>query len=64
MEYEGIVYEKEDRIAIIRLNQPEVMNAYTRKMVWEMASALDDAAEDDEIRALIIPVQVKDSVPV
>ena len=54
MEYEGIVYEKESRIAIIRLNQPDVMNAYTRKMVREMASALDDAAEDDEIRALII----------
>jgi 2-(1,2-epoxy-1,2-dihydrophenyl)acetyl-CoA isomerase len=54
MAYEDIVYEKEGRIAILTLNRPEVMNAYTRKMVWELADALDDAAQDDEIRGLIV----------
>ncbi|MCK5428076.1 MAG: enoyl-CoA hydratase/isomerase family protein, partial [Anaerolineales bacterium] len=54
MDYEDIIYEKEGVIAILTLNRPEVMNAYTRKMVREMADALDDAARDDEIRGLII----------
>jgi 2-(1,2-epoxy-1,2-dihydrophenyl)acetyl-CoA isomerase len=54
MAYEDIIYEKTDRIAILKLNRPEVMNAYTRKMVREMADALDDAARDDAIRGLII----------
>ncbi len=54
MDYQDIIYEKEGRIAILTLNRPEVMNSYTRKMVREMADALDDAANDDEIRGLII----------
>jgi len=37
MAYENILYEKEGRTAILTLNQPEVMNAYTRKMVREIA---------------------------
>jgi len=54
MDFKDIIYEKEDRIAILTLNRPEVMNSYTRQMVREMADALDDAANDDEIRGLII----------
>jgi 2-(1,2-epoxy-1,2-dihydrophenyl)acetyl-CoA isomerase len=54
MAYENILYEKEGRTAILTLNQPEVMNAYTRKMVREIADALDDAARDDAIRGLIV----------
>jgi len=54
MDYKDIIYEKEGRIAILTFNRPEVMNAYTRSMVREMADALDDATQDDEIRGLII----------
>jgi len=54
MNYEDIVYEKDGRIATITLNRPDVLNAYTSSMVAEMAEALDDAAADDAIRALII----------
>jgi len=54
MTYEDIIYEKEDQIAIITLNRPERLNAYTRKMVREVVAALDDAAEDNDIRVLII----------
>jgi len=54
MDYKDIIYEKDGRIAVITLNRPDVLNAYTGKMVEQMASALDDAAADDEIRALVI----------
>ncbi|MCX6013077.1 MAG: enoyl-CoA hydratase-related protein [Chloroflexi bacterium] len=54
MTYEDIIYQKENHLAIITLNRPQVMNAYTRKTVRELVSAIDDAAEDDNIRALIL----------
>jgi 2-(1,2-epoxy-1,2-dihydrophenyl)acetyl-CoA isomerase len=54
MTYQDIIYEKDSTVAIIALNRPNVLNAYTVKMVSEMGTALDDAAQDDRIRALII----------
>ena len=54
MTYQDIIYNKDKTIAIITLNRPDVLNAYTGRMASEMAAALDDAAEDDNIRALII----------
>lgn len=54
MTYEDIIYQKEKHLAIITLNRPQVMNAYTRKTVRELVSAIDDSAEDDSIRALIL----------
>ena len=54
MTYQDIIYQKDKTIATITLNRPDVFNAYTSNMVAEMAAALDDAAADDAIRALII----------
>jgi 2-(1,2-epoxy-1,2-dihydrophenyl)acetyl-CoA isomerase len=54
MSYKDIIYEKDGYVATLTLNRPQVLNAYTGAMVGEMASALDDAATDDDIRALII----------
>jgi 2-(1,2-epoxy-1,2-dihydrophenyl)acetyl-CoA isomerase len=54
MNYEDIIYEKDGTVAIITLNRPEVLNAYTIAMVSEMAAALDDAAQDSGILSLII----------
>ncbi|MFC1951373.1 enoyl-CoA hydratase/isomerase family protein [Chloroflexota bacterium] len=54
MNYKDIIYKKGGHVATLTLNRPQVLNAYTGTMVGEMVSALDDAAADDEIRALII----------
>jgi len=54
MTYQDIIYQKDGRIAVMTLNRPDVLNAYTTNMVSEVVSALDDAAEDDTIRTLII----------
>ncbi len=54
MSYETIVYEKKDGVAVITLNRPERMNAFTDVMIREWASALDDARLDRDVRAVIV----------
>jgi enoyl-CoA hydratase/carnithine racemase len=49
-----LIYEKQDAIAWITLNRPEVLNAYNTVMrddLWEVLSAVRD---DDDVRALIL----------
>ncbi|MBU4001598.1 MAG: crotonase/enoyl-CoA hydratase family protein [Proteobacteria bacterium] len=53
MNFEQIIYEVEDRVAIITLNRPDAMNAWTVTMMNEILTALDLADEDDEVRAVI-----------
>src|SRR4030042_2928623 len=58
MSYKYILYEKEDNIARLTFNKPEKMNTYTYigrgEDAAEIYSALDDAAEDDDIKVVII----------
>jgi len=54
MSYREIIYEKEDRVAAITLNRPTKLNSYSEVMVHEILTALADARDDDEIRAIII----------
>ncbi|MGH2598331.1 MAG: enoyl-CoA hydratase/isomerase family protein, partial [Dehalococcoidia bacterium] len=55
MDLQEIRYEKgDDGVAVITLNRPEKMNAFTARMVEEWAWAIDDAKLDDTVRALIV----------
>ncbi|UCF94364.1 MAG: enoyl-CoA hydratase [Desulfobacterales bacterium] len=54
MEFETIRFEKAERIATITLNRPESMNAYNIVMLNELTAALEEAAVDDEIRAVVL----------
>ncbi len=49
-----ILYEKKDRIAILTLNRPQRLNAYSPEMRLGMVKGIEDAANDDDIRVLII----------
>ncbi len=53
MEFECIVYEKEPALAIISLNRPEVLNAMNKQMWQEIQAALEDAAADPKVKAVI-----------
>jgi enoyl-CoA hydratase/carnithine racemase len=52
--FEAIVYEKEPPRATIRLNRPEVLNAFDFRMLREIARACEDASWDDEIRVVVV----------
>lgn len=54
MEFEQILYAKENQTATITLNRPAKLNAYSELMVHEIIAALADARDDDNTRALII----------
>ena len=54
MEFDSILYEKEDGIATITLNRPRVLNAMNKQMWMDIQAAFDDVANDKDIRAVII----------
>ena len=52
--FEAIVYEKAPPRATIRLNRPDVLNAFDFRMLREIARACEDASWDDDIRAVVV----------
>src|SRR4030043_1489549 len=48
---------REERIAFITLNRPEVLNALSETMKVELIHALKETEEDDEIRVIILTGQ-------
>ena len=54
MDLECIVYEKQDGVAVIRLNRPKVLNAMNKRLWLDMQACLDDAREDAPIKVVVI----------
>ena len=52
--FERIVYEKEPPRATVRLNRPEILNAFDFRMLRELARAFEDASWDDEVRVVVV----------
>jgi enoyl-CoA hydratase/carnithine racemase len=48
------IYDKDGAIATITLNRPKARNAYSSAMVDELIAALDEAALDTEVRAVLV----------
>ncbi|MBT99146.1 MAG: crotonase [Dehalococcoidia bacterium] len=54
VEYTNIKLEKENRVATIRLNRPDALNALSPDLLAELSSALTDVSEDESIKALVV----------
>jgi enoyl-CoA hydratase len=54
LDYKLIIYEVSDGIARVTINRPEVMNAISRDVFDEMGDAFSQAADDDEVRVIIV----------
>jgi len=54
MSYEVIKVDRQDRVVVITLNRPEVLNALSYQLVRELDEAIADMADDDGVGAIVI----------
>lgn len=54
-----ILYEVEDRVAVITLNRPEAANAQTMELLDDLDAAWTRAAADDEVRVIVLKANGK-----
>ncbi len=53
MSYAVIKLDREDRVAVITLNRPEVLNALSLRLVREVDEAVTELEQDDDIGAIV-----------
>ena len=55
MEFETLLYEEDDGVAIITLNRPEVLNAFDHRMQAELQRAVArTSARNEDVRAVVL----------
>ena len=54
MRYEQLLFDLRDGVAIITLNRPEAMNAWTATMAQELTDAMHRCNDDNAIRAVVL----------
>jgi 2-(1,2-epoxy-1,2-dihydrophenyl)acetyl-CoA isomerase len=52
--YKHILFEREQGVARLTLNRPEVLNSFNRAMARELVHALDTIVGDDGVRAVLL----------
>ena len=54
MDWEFVLYDVSEGIATIAINRPEVINAITPQVYWEVDSAFTEAEKDDSVIVVIV----------
>jgi enoyl-CoA hydratase/carnithine racemase len=54
MAYSEIIYDKQDKVAIVTLNRPDRMNAITPTLAGELKHAMGDAEHDPALSAIVV----------
>jgi enoyl-CoA hydratase len=54
MNYECLIYEKKEGIAIITMNRPERLNALSFKLREELSAVFDQMEEDESVKVIIL----------
>ena len=54
MQLETVIYEKEENVALIKLNRPQVLNAENIQLVIDLVAALREAGNDPEVKAVMM----------
>ena len=54
MSLQTIEMTKKDKVAVIKLNRPELLNAVNEQLVWDFQKATEDVKKDDSVRVVII----------
>ena len=61
--YQDIIYEVEDPIAVIKMNRPEALNAFTVRMLAEIKHALAEAESDERVVGIVLTGEGKGFCP-
>src|SRR5215510_7967056 len=54
MEFENVIVEKDDSIAVLTLNRPQQLYALSYDLVKDLSLAMQELDHDDEVRAMIV----------
>jgi enoyl-CoA hydratase/carnithine racemase len=54
MSYEHISYRVDDRVALVTLNRPDALNAFTTRMMHELLDAIARIDRDDDVRVAVV----------
>lgn len=54
MEYQKLIIEKQDRICVVKINNPEALNALNAAILRELGQAFDEIAADAETDVVIL----------
>jgi enoyl-CoA hydratase/carnithine racemase len=54
MAYSELIYDKQDKVAIVTLNRPDRMNAITPTLAGELKDAMADAERDPAIATIVV----------
>ena len=54
MSLQTIEITKKDKVAVIKLNRPKLLNAVNEQLVWDFQKATEDVKKDDSVRVVII----------
>lgn len=54
MEFQDIIYSKENKVAKITINRPQFYNAFRTYTLKEISQALEDAELDPEVRVVVL----------
>ncbi len=54
MDFETIIFEKRENIAIVTVNRPKVLNALNRTVLDELEMVIDAISEDPTIQGLVV----------
>lgn len=54
IEYQDIIYQVEDPVAVITMNRPDALNAFTNRMLAEIRHALAAAEQDEHVVGIVL----------
>jgi enoyl-CoA hydratase len=54
MQFEHVIVEKDDSIAVVTLNRPQQLNALSYGLVKDLCMALESLDQDDDVRVIVL----------
>lgn len=54
MSYQDIIYQVDDPVAVITMNRPDALNAFTNRMLAEIKHALAAAEQDENVVGIVL----------